>query len=431
MVVRRWVPVVAVCLSLSLAPRPAQAWVGALIKAAAKVGSVGAKAGARAGAVGAKAGAKAGAVGAKAGAAGAKAGVALKGASVLGTTVAAERVFLSMADDVGRVGVFVADDGAGALSVVMRGGDEATHSASSLQRLIGDLDEMARVADDAGVDVFVDPSALGRLDTLAPGANTRLFLANTEGPSWPIRAGAVHPEIGVGSRAWLSVDPVARVALDATLKLATSPLTSPVGQVLALDADCAEAAIPSVVGADRLSTAVEAAQPGETVLVLTDAPLPHDQVVVALALTHGIDLVVLGVDDVCVPAAEHAAGAAHPVEALLAQIHEARTLGELWSVGRAEPRVLELIQGSTTQLSLVGDGLVSTHSRVDAMLGEIWSTAAEDLSAAEDPSAAAAGAGEPEDVPAWFVSLVLILPVGLLAAGLGLAWSRRRGASGA
>ncbi len=99
-----------------------------------------------------------------------KGAAVLKGAKVLGVGVAAERVFL-YADDIGRVGVFVADDGSGALKVVMKGGDEVAHTADSFKGLVGDLDEMAKVADDAGVDVS-STRAPWRTSTTWPSAAT-------------------------------------------------------------------------------------------------------------------------------------------------------------------------------------------------------------------------------------------------------------------
>ncbi len=171
------------------APVVAHAGLGSLLKAAAKVGATAGKAGAK---------------GAKL----AKGGAALKGASILGTTVAAERVFLHTADDVGRVGMFVAADADGALKVVMRGGDEATHSVDSLKGLVSDLDEMAKVADDVG-------------------DNTRLLLANTDGPSWSVASTEAAPLVlerarDLGDRLVLSgpgVVAVHAVAPEATIEL--------------------------------------------------------------------------------------------------------------------------------------------------------------------------------------------------------------------
>ncbi|HHO49528.1 MAG TPA: hypothetical protein ENK18_01345 [Deltaproteobacteria bacterium] len=323
-------------------------------------------------------------------------------------------MFLSMADDVGRIGVYVADDGAGALSVVMRGGDEATHSAASLRGLISDLDEMAKVADDAGVDVFVDPNALGRLDALATGPNTRLFLANTEGPSWPIRAGAVHPELGVGPRAWLEVGRLERSALELVLQLASGPLISPSGPIRVLDADCGGATDPALSElsvATHLDEIVGGAQPGEVVWVLAEAdPAPGE--VAQLARDHGIDLVVLGIGEVCLP--DHAVD--QGLAPTLEEVHGARTLGQLWSVGRGgASRVITRIEPDASQLGLIGEGLVSVH-RLATLQGP--AIAAVSLEAAvAGPGPSVVGLDEPEPAPLWFWGLLGVMPVGMIVAG--------------
>jgi len=328
---RRLVPVLLASL-LVVPAVSAEAGIGTLLRAAAKVGSAGAKVG------------KVGKLG--------KAGAVLKGAKFLGVGVAAERVFLH-ADDIGRVGVFVADDGSGALKVVMKGGDEVAHSADSFKGLVGELDEMAKVADDAGVDVFIDESALARLDDLAVGDNTRLFLANTDGPSWPIRQAANGAaEVGVAKGTWLKVGAhLADLSLDLALRLSSLPLDGTETRAV-VDPDCD--------GAVTAEEAVDGAEPGDLVLLVGEPAETAE--LVALAEAHGVDVVLLGLADVCPP------GEPSPPELtdLLTRMASTRTLGELWAVAAkdGQPLVLDTVQDLESMAVVAGDGVVSVFHQV-------------------------------------------------------------------
>ncbi len=74
--------------------------------------------------------------------------------------------------------------------------------------------------------LFIDESALARLDDLAVGDNTRLFLANTDGPSWPIRQAANGAtEVGVAKGRWLKLGAhLADVSLGLALRISSLPL---------------------------------------------------------------------------------------------------------------------------------------------------------------------------------------------------------------
>jgi len=346
---RHWTRAAAVAVPLALAAPPAQAGLGSLLKAAAKLG--------RAGKVGAKGGSLA------------KGGAALKGASLLGAGAAAERVFLHAADDVGRVGVFVADAGDDAVKVVLRGGEEASHSVDSMRGLVRDLDEMARLSPDAGVDVFLDPNALRHLDDLPAGENTRLFLANTDGPSWPVRraeGGVAHvgvgPGDGAGGRAWLRMGPsVADLGLELALRLSSAPVVTGATRSAAVDADCGEATSPPV--AATAAEALQASQPGDTVVLFAESPEQHAADAAELAERHGIDLVILGLAEVC-PAGQPAPPS---LTAVLQRVLATQTLGELWAVGTTEaaPRVFDEARQLGDRLVLTGPGVVAVHAVAD------------------------------------------------------------------
>jgi len=345
----RCLPALTLTLLLGLPSAPAEAGIGSLLRAVSKVGG-------KAGTVGAK--------GAKLG----KGGAALKGAGALGAVVASERVFLHVADDVGRIGVFVADDGAGALKVVMRGGDEAAHSVDSFGRLVDDLDGMGGALDGAGVDVFVDASAIGRLDSLAVGKNTRLFLANTDGASWPIRraaGGAV--DVGVADRIWVRVGAhVADVALDVALRVATMPLHGDEPRAV-VDPDCD--------GSTTVGEAIASAEPGETLLLVGEASDLDDAALVELAMAHGVDVVLLGLAEVC-PAGEPDAP---QLGVVLARMAETHTLGELWAVAADDgaPLVLDQVEMASGQIVVAGAGIVSVFAMPDTPAEELpeWAKA--------------------------------------------------------
>lgn len=313
-------------LWLVWADAPADAGLGSLVRAAAKIGSSAGKAGGAA---------------VKGAGAAAKGGAAFKGASALGAAVAAERVFAHTADDAARMGVYVAssDDG---LRVVLEGGDELSHTPASFSRFVDDLDEMARVSDDAGVDVYVDADALPHLASLELGPNTRLFLANTDGPSIPLRVAADGmAEVGT-KRTWLRpgrvLDDVALELLEAAVDLADDRLDRPV-RLVVTDPDCGP--VPGALAAPA------AARAGELVVVL--GPFAGD-------VPPGVDVVVPGIDDPC-PAAGGGA-----IDALRARVLAASTVEDLWTLGAVDAApVLAEVRLEGSRLVVRGAGLLGTH----------------------------------------------------------------------
>lgn len=318
----------AIAALVALTGAPAHAGISALVKLAAKLGSVG----------------KAGSAGAKS-AKLAKAGTALKGAAALGAVGAAERVFVHVADDGARVAMFVASGGDDALKVVGRAGDEASHTAGSLRRMVDDLDAMGDVAPDAGVDLYLDAGALDRLADLPVGANTRLFLANTDGPSWRLhRAADGAAEVAVGPSTRLRV---AHTSLDLALRLAQHQLR-PDGEAPEVAAEC---------DGDPVRSELEAAAVGQ-VLVLLVEPGPATERALEAAAEAGVDVVIIEQPGVCaVDPAERTGG-------LLARAAEAETLADLWALGATEelPRLVERVEELADHVVVSGAGFAALHA---------------------------------------------------------------------
>jgi hypothetical protein len=190
--------VLAVTLALVAAPS-AEAGPFSILKGAAKLSKL-----AKVGKV-AKLG-KVGALG-KAGALGKGGVLAAKGGMMLTAAVAAERVFASVADDGARVAMFVTREGDDAFRVITRGGGDEVMSGAQLKTHLGELDEMAHAAPEAGVDVFLDPALAADVPT-GVGAKTKWFAANPEGKSWEIVAGTQGPtvELWPNVRASMTMD---------------------------------------------------------------------------------------------------------------------------------------------------------------------------------------------------------------------------------
>jgi hypothetical protein len=257
----------------------------------------------------------------------------LKGAGQLSAVVAAERVFAHTASSASRVPLYVtrADDG---LKVVLSSGDELVHSPASLQRFTAELDEMATIADDAGVDLFVDASVASELAGLPVGPNTRVWLANVDGPSLPLRATADGAaEVGLGHDLWVRLGTdLAQVAV----QIANAPVA-------------AEVTVAGPCGTDP-AEAIDQQLPGDTLVVLDDLDPSGRDAWVDYAAEHGLDLVVVGLADVC-------SDAALPVRAAA---ERAATTADLWALAQAEgPPVLEHT-GSRLQVQR-GDVLLAVH----------------------------------------------------------------------
>jgi hypothetical protein len=259
----------------------------------------------------------------------ARRGASLKGAKALGAGVAAERVFAKTADDLNRVGVFVAKESDGSLRLVFRGGDEVVHTPSSMRQAVGELDEMGDALPGAGVDVYLDADALSVLDQVPSGANTRLFLANTNGPSWQIRmvetpVGMLH-QVQVASNTWSSVADVA-----SHLHRLTPHQLEEAPKVL--DAQ----GCPNGIGED--ASALDPATmndvlgqlSGDVVVVVTDIDDETTELQ-ALAQLYDIDLVVLGLQDVCDDA-----------PAAVSNIHRANTFTDLLGAAATDDDPIEI-----------------------------------------------------------------------------------------
>jgi len=363
---KRWiVPVALVASSALVAPAPADA---GLLSGLAKLAKVGAKAG------------KAGKV--------AKLGSAVKGAKFLGAAVAAERVFAHSARSGSRVGVFVAEEG-GALRVITAVGDDSMESVGGVNRIVGEFDEMAGATTDAGVDLYVDPSALSRLSELKIGKNTKLFLANTDGPSFPLRhvSGSL-PEVGVGPDAWLRL---AESGLELGFRLASQPWRSSSEQTLGL--------LPEGCGTETTSLDTEELREelqggaGDVLIVAErDGDVlrgPGGTIPVAeileLAERHGIDAVVLGIDDACTT---HEDGRTRALT-LLTGLADAQTVGDVWTLlgTDAAPLVVDELEDFEGALR---------SSAASATL-HMWSSV-------ELPPLPVE-ATDDDDPPAWFIAL--------------------------
>lgn len=365
---------VAVVTALALAP-PAQAGLGGLLKAMSALGKGAAKAG--------------GAV--KAG----KAGLgALKGAKLLGATVAAERVFVHVADDGARVGLYLADDGAGALKVVTEAGDELAHTPASLKTYVDDLDAMADVTPEAGVDLYLDADLLPRLAELDVGPNTRLWLANIDGPSLPLRKAAdgalevaVVAEPGGAGRLWFRLG---GEAVEAAVELAMRPTEG--RDVVVADPDCTGA----IEGARPVGDVGEAIRGARgTLVVVTDRPL--DPAMETLAVAHDLDLVVLGLADICPTDSPPLPEA----ELCVRQAHAATTVGQLWAAGStaAAPLVVSGVVRREDWLAVQGSGLIGLHRVATALI---------ETSGSDDP-------------PPWVILVSVVVGLGVLAIKFALS----------
>lgn len=345
-------------LALALAA-PAQAGIFTVLKGAAKLGSLAGKAGKTA---------KLAKLG--------KGAALLKGAGKVSAVVAAERVFAQAARHADAIPIYVtrADD-LGGLKVVMEGGDELAHTPGSLQRFTAELDTMADASEAARVDVYVDASAAGDVADLALGPNTRLWLANVDGPSLPMRAAADGaPEV--------------RVAGDLWFRLGTEALE----QVVGFAPQLADAQV-TYAGPCGHDAPLDAASGAGTLVVLDDLDPSEHALWRAEAEARGIDLVVLGLEGVCDgdrPLAEAAATA----EAA----RRAATLGDLWALAGSGVPPTARWTGDALTLE-AGPHLMAFHPLGDD---------------------AVAAAPEPEDPYAPLKGFLVL--VGLL--GAGWAWKR-------
>ena len=326
LVVALWLPVGGVAFAGTAAPPASFGWIGAVAKLASKAGQASKAAGA-----------------ASKGATAAKASAALKGASHLGALVAAERVLAHVADDAARVPLFVskADDG---LHLVIAG-EEVVHDAAGLRRVVDDLDAMASGSDGAGIDVYLDASALESAHDLALGPRVRLFLADVDGPSVPLRleggVAAVSPARGV----WLDVG---STLADAVLEVATSDLVRP----------------PEVFGCEGAPAPSAGDLDGQVYVVLDGLSDAERAEWEQYADAHGVDLVVLGLSGVCEGGQLTPAGVAARQQALAATTHAA-----LWSLAAPSDadvdgaaRVMQLKDG----FRLVTGGLEVRHATSSA-----------------------------------------------------------------
>ncbi|MBX2801262.1 MAG: hypothetical protein KTR31_26530 [Myxococcales bacterium] len=334
--VRRTLGCLVVLVAMALAAPPAEAGIGGLIRAAVKAGG---KAGSKAGA---KAGTKAGAVGAKAGA---------KGAAAAGTAVAAQGVFAGSVDDVGRLGVYVADKGDGTFSAITRAGDDLAAGSDDIART---FDDVANAADDIELDVFVDRSAVGRLDDLDVGEGTRLYLADADGGSLPLRRGMDGPEVELDEGLWMDL---AKEAGWATFDLAVEVGQQSAGlidTVWPIDPDCDDDGVQASLGA-----ALSEAAPAQTVVAVTAQPTPDGATVRALAKEAGVDLVVLQVSEVCGVDGQVSAETSE----VIARVHAAESRADLWSANRGSDDGQRIVgeRFENDELTLAGVGIAASH----------------------------------------------------------------------
>jgi hypothetical protein len=158
--------------------------------------------------------------------------------------------------------------------------------------------------------------------------------------------------VGVARGTWVKTGAhLADGALDLALRIATLPLDGTETRAV-IDPDCEGAVTPE--------QAVGAAEAGDLVVLLGEEAETAE--LVALAEAHGIDLVVLGLADVCPP------GEPSPPELaeVLARMATTRTLGELWSVAADDgaPLVLDTVQDLQSMAVVAGDGVVSVLHQV-------------------------------------------------------------------
>lgn len=337
---------VAAALLWLSAPAPAEAGFFTLLKGAAKVGSAAAKGGRAATAAG-----KAGSAAAKGATLAKGATVVGKGASVLGAAVAAERVFANVALDARRVGLFVTREGDAAaplFRVVTPEGDEAVYGAEAFQRYLGDLDELAKGVPDAGVDLYVDPSALDDVswlvsrgaDDVAEGASgtRRMFLADTDGASLPLRDGDLGVELAVADGVWVRSGDRGLSRLFDVAQTAFSA-----GDLWLVDPSCRDH-----VDRDTLVRSVAATPAGRPVVVVGEAS-PDDDVLIAAANEAGVDLVVLGLAGVCDPEGV----VVDPIVARAAAlVSQPGKLGDLWALAAGGEGVLVPADGLGVDLRL-------------------------------------------------------------------------------
>jgi hypothetical protein len=274
---------------------PAEAGVGALLRLVAGAGKVASK-----GAGAAKVVGKAGTVGRVAAT-----------TSKVGSLAIGARV-LTLADDPSRVAVFVAREGDDVLRVVYAGGDDAVHSAAGVRQTVGELDAMAAVADDAGVDVFLHPNALDTLTDLPVGPNTRVFVADGASAPRAVRAapGATVSIDGGHGALRVGVD-VAQQAIG-WLGL---PVDSP--EVVHLDDSC---------GTSTATLDAALAGQGTVVLIAARGRSPN------VPDTDLADLVIFELDAVCDADGELVPAAAATTE----RARAATDVGALWTAGGGE-----------------------------------------------------------------------------------------------
>lgn len=144
--------------ALALAPRPAEAGLGSLVKAAAKAGKL----------------AKGAGTGTKAGAAAGTAMLASRG-------VRSANAFALLPDDAGKAAAYLARDGDD-LALVGRAGDEVTASESALSGVVDDM----RLPDEVEVTLVLDPEVATRPPDLGHLEDVRLYAADGTGQPHPV-----------------------------------------------------------------------------------------------------------------------------------------------------------------------------------------------------------------------------------------------------
>ena len=147
---------------------------------------------------------------------------------------------------------------------------------------------------------------------------------------------------------------------------------------MVVDADC-EAVNGARVAPD-LEASVETAE--GTVFVLTDRALGDDAI--WLAQHHGIDLVVLGLDEVCPPDRPATPAAVQHVNDALS----AKTYGELWAIGSNEA-VVDLADLEGDWLHIRSAGLLAVHRVFDT-------------------------ASNPDEPPLWIYPLAVVISIPIL-----------------
>jgi hypothetical protein len=312
----RYLTLLLVLGALVGAPTTARAGIGSLFKAAAKLGKVASKGGTAA---------KATVVG----------GVAARGALVVGDAgLSASRVLRHVPDDAARIGLSVADHGAGGVKVVTQAGEQMRHAPNELAGVLDEFDAMAGATAEAGVDVYVDASMLSRLDTLEIGPNTRVLLGNLNGSSMPLRGGPkgvaevalARSADGMG-RLWFRLSSRSG---QAALRVAMQERDQSSTTVLVHDVGCVEPPRDTQRADDRLAALAEAEG---AVVVLTSET--DDLRLAALASACEIDRVLLRLDDV------GKSGGGPCASEVLNHIWQTETLGEQWAAVETEIELAE------------------------------------------------------------------------------------------